>query len=481
MRRFLLPCLLLGPCLGQAFGEQPAWLKIHGLAWADYGRIMHVSDSLIEGRGPTNVVNLSGNAVQGMGAQFTFEAELGEHWDGALGFGIQQVTHALGGLKTSNLAISLFKNYLTESRLTWFTGERSEPAFSVTVGNFSYKYNRPVRNLGLYLLRGPVYPGLLMGGFGDFATDTTKSTQLGARIHQAAGGFSHDVIFNNERDVPPTFDWSLAYVAKYRAFGMLELGAGVNFYRLISYESDLTEPGHLDSALLAFQTRKYVEIDSATNDTTFFTNRGTKLMAMFNLDFKPLFGWQERLGANDLVLYGEAAVIGTRNYGKTYGKIAQRIPAMVGFNLPTFGFLDLLSLEVEWYGARYRNDMLRLGVTANAADWTKQDHPIPSSKPVDYSDYGIDDQGRWVNAALDTVYVKGTGEDMENMTTDDWKWSLAAEKSLHSHIRFTAQVANDHYRPRPAATGLIKANGGGKEAFSSGKDWYLMVRMGYYF
>jgi hypothetical protein len=42
-------------------------------------------------------------------------------------------------------------------------------------------------------------------------------------------------------------------------------------------------------------------------------------------------------------------------------------------------------------------------------------------------------------------------------------------------------VANDHYRPRPVATGLIASSGGVAEAFSEQSDWYFMLRMGYFF
>jgi hypothetical protein len=54
------------------------------------------------------------------------------------------------------------------------------------------------------------------------------------------------------------------------------------------------------------------------------------------------------------------------------------------------------------------------------------------------------------------------------------------EKTVGGHIRFAAQVANDHFRPRPVG-GPINELGGWTEAFSSTKDWYVMFRMGYFF
>jgi hypothetical protein len=324
-----------------------------------------------------------------------------------------------------------------------------------------------------------------MGGFQDFHADTTKGTLLGGRLHHAWKNFSHDLILNSERELPPTFDWSLAYVAKLKAGSVLELGAGVNFYRLIAYRSELTTPGKAelirrDSIVM----QRYIEIDSSgpVPDTVFFTHQGTKVMGMFSLDLKPLIG-VESMGQNDLKLYGEAAVLGIKDYGETYGNISQRIPMTLGFNFPTFGLLDMLSFEVERYGAKYRNDLVRIGNYNVVAPWTFKAYPIPSPKPVTYADYGLDSQGMWVNPVdpTDTVRVMGTASDKENLTQDDWKWSLFLEKSVRKHIRFTGQIANDHFRPRPVATGLIQANGGTAEAFSSPKDWYFMLRLGYYF
>ena len=71
--------------------------------------------------------------------------------------------------------------------------------------------------------------------------------------------------------------------------------------------------------------------------------------------------------------------------------------------------------------------------------------------------------------------------DKENLTMDNLKWSLYVDKTISKHIQFIGQVANDHYRPRPVATGLIKSDGGTAEAFTTSKDWYFMFRMGYFF
>jgi len=472
------------------FGEIPN-IEVHGQGWTEVGKIGAISDTLIN----NSTLNIEGNSLASMGAQFTLYADLTDNSEGAFGFGVRQASHAVGTGQEPFFTISLFENFLTESRIKWYSGEKASPALSATLGNFQYKYNRHSKNLGLYLLRGPVYPGLLMGGWGDFYTDPSKAPFMGLKLSQNLGSFSHDLILNNERDIPPTFDWSLAYIAKYKAGEILEVGAGVNFYRgtgiqflddkFFVQNKDLLTPGHLPNGKLARKKYKYIEVDTLTNDTVFFTHQGIKLMGYWALDIKPLLGI-ESPNPQDFILYSEVAVIGLKDYGITYGKISERIPLMVGFNIPTFGFLDLLSVEVEYYGSKHKNDLALIGNNNVVAPWTRQDHPIPSPKPVTYEDYKIngiafDENGLLIDGVDTLLNIKGTAMDAENMTTDNIKWSLNVAKVIQNHIKFEFQLANDHYRPRPVAIGVINSAGGTSTAFSDTSDWYLMMKTSFLF
>lgn len=451
----LMAIVAVGASLSKAEGEKPKF-KIRGSGWVEGGRIMNSSDSTLAD-GSTNTLsshtlNQKGIWLQSVGAQLTAEAQFTENLEGAFGFGTFQANHSPGIYDGNRLptyyAISLFKNFISEARMTYFQGEQEAPGFSVTLGNFPYVYNRDTKNLGSYLLRGPVYPGLLFGGFKDFAIDSTKSNVMGARIHHETGGFSHDLIFKNEYEIPPTFDWSLAYVAKYRFLDAIEFGAGLNLYRLVPYDSRLEKPGRI----MGDNGRS---IDTANGDTTFFySHQGKKVMGLFSLDFKNLFGI-ESMGQNDLKLYGEGAILGIENQGKLYSDIKQRMPVMVGFNFPTWGILDFLSIEVERYTSPYRNDMANLGALNGVADWTVKQRPTPAPVPVNipYAD----------------------------STNDNLKWSIYLEKIVANHVQFIGQVANDHYRPRPVATGLINAEGGLAAAMTAKRDWYFMFRVGYFF
>jgi hypothetical protein len=477
MRSKLFGATVFSLPLAMAWGETN--FRIHGQAWMDYGRIMHAEDTIVNTLS-SNILNYNKNGLQSVGAQFTVIADLTENLEGGFGFGAYKASHAMGNGQFQYLTISLFQNFLTQSRLTWYSGEKADPALSLTIGGFPHIYNRDSRNLGSYLLRGPVYPGVLMGGFQDFSADSTKGNILGARVHHAAGSFSHDLILNCERDIPPTFDWSLAYLANLD-LGAFRFGAGFNLYRLIPYNSKLETPGK-DTTLVRGQARlKYIEINPANNDTTFFTHQGTKLDATVSMDIKKFFGGIESLGEDDLKLYGEVALIGWTNYGKAYGKRSERIPVMVGFNVPTWRLLNHLSFEVEYYGAKYRNDLALVGYNNVVADWTLQEHRIPSPKPPSNSDYGIDSAGFFKTQSGDSIFVGGTASDKSNVTKDNLKWSIYVDKVVANHIQFVAQVANDHFRPRPVASGLINSFGGTAEAFASPKDWYYMFRVGYFF
>jgi len=113
-------------------------------------------------------------------------------------------------------------------------------------------------------------------------------------------------------------------------------------------------------------------------------------------------------------------------------------------------------------------------------------HPV-SREGVDDTDFGtrefatLDADGNLVTQSGDTLRVKGTGMDLQDLSRDNLKWSVNVEKVLHRHIRFTGQIANDHFIPRPARTGIVAEDGGFREAFTDPRDWYFMFRMGFFF
>jgi hypothetical protein len=162
-------------------------------------------------------------------------------------------------------------------------------------------------------------------------------------------------------------------------------------------------------------------------------------MARFRLDPKVLLGLEGAFGKQDLVFYGEAAVLGLKDYRKYYADIKRRIPVMIGFNIPAFGLLDKFAFEAEYYASK---NMLDYGKAETSYSW------VPRTDP---------------NA---------------DNARDDLKWSLYFSKVVQGHIRISGQVANDHLRMfGPPDIGFTSY----AETLTTPKDWYWMLKSTYFF
>ncbi len=502
----------------------PAWgngpglqTKVQGFGWLVAGRVMRSTDSLN--------YNFNGNWMQNAAAQITANIIVDEHWDGALGIGIGQA-HAMQGTTSDAFRLSMdIATYISEARFSYTIGPRDAPKFRLTSGYFAFNYNPNVKNLGLYLLRGPVYPGILMSGFE--ANETLDIAHiLGFQLHSTIGPLKQDLILNMETEIKPLLDISPAYVARLSMGDVFNMGAGVNFYHLIPVVSKAhtnprdpelftfgpkgvvnhpyerlfvyIDPESIDSTVLDDSGNEVPQsvIDSAVNtgvsyrrfandidgevlytgDTTWLSHSGVKLTAFFGFDPKPLIK-ADIFGPNDLILYGEVGIIGVKNYKGIYDDITKRIPVMLGFNLPTFKLLDNLSVEVEYYGAPWKGDLDKIQNLFS---------PIPvSNKDIERRPYAIIDTatGDTIKTVIATegneVHENvpwGSPYDAENMTTDNWKWSIHASKTIKDHIRISAQVASDHFRP--SGTALTPTY---FEIFTTPTDWYWMAKLTYFF
>lgn len=466
-----------------AHAQEDVRLKLNGSGWLQFGRVMHSSDTL------DRTYNYNDNWFQSSGAQFTVLADIDQNWEGAMGLGGFQV-HNGQGTEFSALTTSLgFSPFITEARITYFLDDKESSPLELTFGLFPYHYNRDVKNLGQYLFRGPVYPGFLISEFESSSIDTTVANMLGMQARHRIGNFTHDLILRSETELPPVFDFSLGYLAQIDFGGILELGMGVNFHRLMPIKGDLTNlrdrdifPVRNPNAGAGPYDGSYAHVSTDTSiipaaqratpddslqvirDTTFLSHQGAKLMGRMAFHPGRLLE-SDLIGPNDFKLYTEIGVIGVRNYKGVYPDIKQRIPVLFGFNIPTFRLLDEAALEVEWYGAPYRNDYYRL---------------VNETSPVPVSNSGL---GREADAFGrldgDSTVVFGDPFDVENMRKDNWKWSLYLAKTFQNHVRFSMQVANDHFRPNTLATDAKSAQF--NTATTTLKDWNLMFRLGFLF
>jgi len=148
-------------------------------------------------------------------------------------------------------------------------------------------------------------------------------------------------------------------------------------------------------------------------------------------------------------VYGEAAILGVQDHPVYYTDIWQRIPVMLGVNIPTFKALDVLTLEVEHYGSRWL-PTYRVQ-TGSGGGGSSGSNAVPT--PLMDANAGYYYPSDW--------------------DKDNWKWSLYGEKTLIPGVSFSVQVASDHSRTWDWVTY-------GKtpwEMYTSPSQWYWATKL----
>jgi hypothetical protein len=330
-------------------------------------------------------------------------------------------------------------------------------SLTIELGYFPFKYNPQSTNLGEYIFRSGTYPGWLIAGF-EHSIDRPKLA--GVHISHTMGStfrLKQDLIVNSEQDMFPYRDINLTYIATPALSRIANCGLGVELARLIPVDPRKTTVG-LDSIYKNRYDPKIGYIDTATGDTIRYTFKGTKLMGRAMFDVKELFGGAAGLfGREDLKLYGEAVLLGVKNYPGWYNKRKERVPVMLGFNFPAFKGLDVLSIEVERYKSPYINT---------------QDYIWKGGSAVPYI------AGRPSSAIPD--YNRDWNDSMA-ITDDDIRWSVYASKKIGKNLRLSSQAACDHtpknwYTPWPAPQSSKYS-----DITPKSDDWYFMTRLSIYF
>ena len=448
----LVVCLAVFSREGRGEDVEPV-ITYKGSGWMQGGLIEQSSDRVSNG----TQNNFNKNWIENAGVQVATVAKFGPAWEGAFGMGAIQTNNARGALDVANNWYPFYATFVSEARLSYSAGSKDSHQLQLYIGYFNYIYNSDVRDLGSYLLRGLPYPGTLISGF-EIRHTTGAANIYGTAARYSLGNFKNDLLLISETDHRPYFDASIADIVTWQATPALQIGGGVNLYRLLPRNRDVTSPGkdcdnnhnnysQIDDIFGSNPEVCYV-MDTLSRDTVAGTAvvdtvtggmNGTKLMGRFRLDPKALFGLGSAFGKDDLVLYSEVAVLGLQNYPKYYTDIKRRIPVMVGFNFPAMGYIDKLSLEVEYFANK------------------------------NYNDYGrAEAQNTWVPRRVPDGNVK----------RDDWKWALYGSKLLMGHVKLSGQIADDHLRTYGAPDlGFLTF----AEALTTPKDWYWMTKVAYFF
>jgi hypothetical protein len=242
----------------------------------------------------------------------------------------------------------------------------------------------------------------------------------------------------------PTQDFSLAGLVNAEFFNdAFELGGGIQLQRLLPVNPQRTTPRTL---------RNISSIDSAAQDISYYTFSGAKAMARMCIDIKKIVP-MSIFGDEDLKLYGEAAVLGIKDYDTLYDDITQRVPLMFGFGIPSFKVLDMLAFEAEYYTNPYFNNN-RNQLYPNIDNFSPA---IP---------YIIPDQANDLQGGHGAVYEAHRR----------WKWSVFAKKKFGSSFQIVAQAARDHSRFQDPMNRLTYYTYDG-DVTIAGNDWYYLVRL----
>jgi hypothetical protein len=361
-------------------------------------------------------------------------------------------------------------------------GENENPSALLEFGYFAHKYNPDAKNLGEYQFRSGTYPGYLWTGGWSILNSAAYMAQ-GTRltVPTFGGKLKHDLMLFMERDFEPTYDISPSYQIAFKPTEAFEMGAGVTWAHGIPIKPSLTTPKDRANAYVGDSALAKEEWQKAGYDLTdihvvpdgddragkaapdgkpfvtvtengipdsklsYYTFQGIKLMGRASINPQ---AWlqSQMLGPEDLKIYGEFAVLGIKNYPTFYEKISERIPVMVGFNVPTFKLLDVFSVEVEYYNSKFQNN-IRDVFQLSYPKWQLPPGQTTSSYP----------------AFIDSSKIE---------TEDNIHWSIYARKSLFEGLDLFVQVASDHMRVLS-----FNAEPGDIDVTRKPSQWYYLARL----
>lgn len=181
----------------------------------------------------------------------------------------------------------------------------------------------------------------------------------------------------------------------------------------------------------------------------YYTQTGIIADAMVSLDLKKIFP-SDIFGPNDLRIFAEAALLGVQDYPVFYTKKSERLPLMIGINLPGFRFFDLISVQWERYASPNINSFYE-SLSSNEA--------TPEIARGD-----------------DSVFSQRSYMDVKSK--DDFSWSILIKKQLVPGLQMSVQAARDHARmvsEKTYAGPMLDAN----EVLYTSKNWYWLVQFGF--
>lgn len=346
--------------------------------------------------------------------------------------------------------------YITQAQGIFSYGEKEGHHFELGVGKFDFKYNPDSRDLGEYMFRSTPYPQTLWTDF-----DFSMVRLLGFHLdHHYSDILNQHLLFTSAIDHFPLGDWSLSYLGDVNFKKMIELGAGISLHRWFSVNEQLTRPIYENTDQLHVEKANRLYYVDGT-DSLMVPFSGIILEGRLSFDPKRLIFPQEEngiFGKEDLKFYSEAAILGVKDYPMTdtnkqpayaYNNIWNRIPLMLGFDIPTFKAFDVFSLECEYWNDPYPNSL------NDILKWSQASPGL-----IKYDDNG-------------GIYNKDNYK-------YHWKWSIYCKKTIFDSFQAIFMVANDHFFIRNVFD-LSDETSDFEQTFRKEGDWYWMLKFRYLF
>jgi hypothetical protein len=416
-----------------------------------------------------------------------------------------------------------FSVYPNDIELRYTFGNLDRPWLQIAAGYFPFKYNPDAKNLGEFMLRGSAYPTTIIT-----SPFFPLTRELGLHINGLVGNpaidqFKWDLLVTSETNTWPVQDGTITAVISNILFNSLDIGAGVSFQRLFPVDETKTTVKDTRTVFLKDQA-----------DSGYYTFQAIKLMARASvnpLHFVPefkippsfIFGKNPFFGKEDLKIYGEAAVLGYRDYiaydsfalkgtlnpntgdtvysnipgtGKQapdsinyYNNIKDRTPLMVGINLPTnplvsYGILPFIL--TKWLKDETGSDLTPLpwitlvpallsGVAQQYLGWELG--PDVLSLEFEWFSQRFTNSNRRAINPDDQIPIPYVNTD-RNLSAfgkpEPYKYSLYFKKSFMNRFALSALVGRDHMRPLIFANPAINQT---DDFLQAKQHWYWMVRL----
>jgi hypothetical protein len=392
-----------------------------------------------------------------------------------------------------------FGFYPNDVEVNYSFGNLQRPWLQIAAGYFPFKYNPDVNHLGEYLLRSSAYPTFIVSNF-EFAMTRELGFHANGYLDWLLGNpaidqVKWDLMLTSETNEWPLQDWSVTGVVSNRAFDFFEVGAGASFQRLISVDESKTTPHYSDKSTKYF---------TQNGDSAFYSYKSIKLMARASVNpqrFIPefkippanIFGNKPFFGKEDLKVYGEISVLGLTDYvaydsvvydstvdidgnvtylkrwGKAdknvnyYDSLADRMPYMLGINLPTnpiitysilpfiltkwlldetgddirpLAFITLLPGLVSGVAQYYLGWNLGLDELSFEFEWMSQRYPNSNKRAINFQ-----------NPGPMPLPPSNSERTARGINAEPVKYALYFKKSFMNRFAISGLIARDHMRP----------------------------------